>query len=163
MMAIPPLEAELFTVERHETDGVMHLTLEGVVDEFADVSFFAHLHGRVVVHLRGVRRINSFGVRLWIDATRAIPADADVTFVEVSAVMVEQVNLVTGFFGQGRMISFVAPMACPGCSFTTDQLFAVADCPATEAGVRLPARRCPSCGGPLELDDIEEQFLAFLQ
>jgi hypothetical protein len=163
MMAIPPQEAELFTVERHEADGVMHLTLEGVIDEFADLSFFAHLHGRVMVHLRGVRRINSFGVRLWIDATRSIPADVEATFVEVSAAIVEQVNLVTGFFGAGQMTSFVAPLTCPGCSFTTDQIFAVSDCTSPGSSVRLPARRCPSCGGALELDDIEEQFLAFLR
>lgn len=156
-------EQDIFTVERHEAGGVRNLLLSGVIDEFSDLAFFAHLQGEVVVHMGEVRRINSFGVRLWIDAVRSVPADAQVVYVQVPTPIVEQMNLVNGFFGRGRVESFLAPMVCTGCGHDQAMLFEVSECTkSTPPG--LPPTPCPSCGLELmELDDIEEQYLAFLK
>lgn len=153
----------IFSVERLEADGVRHLHLNGVIDEFSDLSFLHHLRGRVVVHLAGVRRINSFGVRLWMDGVRAVPEDVDVTYVEVAVPLVEQMNRVRGFFGRGRVESFVAPLACEACGATTARVFTRQECSA-EDPPGLPAAVCEICGeGRLGLDDIEEVYLAFLR
>lgn len=158
-----PIDQGVFSVERLESDGVKHLYLNGVIDEFADLSFFKHLQGRVVIHLAGVRRINSFGVRLWMDLVRVIPEEAEVTYVEVATSMVEQMNMVRGFFGRGKVDSFVAPMVCDTCGETTLRIFTLAECMSTQPP-SLPEGECGVCrGGTLELDDIEEQYLAFLR
>ncbi|MFH2004962.1 MAG: hypothetical protein ABI333_00115 [bacterium] len=157
----PPYENEIFAVERHEVGGVKHLHLAGIIDEFADLSFLAHLQGRVLVHLEEVRRINSYGVRIWIDGVRSIPAEAEVIFRQVPVPLVEQMNMVNGFFGRGKVESFVAPMVCRACGQTQKVLFDVSDCVAAEA--QPLEARCSACDGELELDDIEEQYLAFLR
>lgn len=154
-------ENDLFSVERHETDGVKHLHLSGVIDEFSDLSFLGHLEGEVVIHLGGVRRINSFGVRLWIDGVRAIPAESNVVYVDVPVPLVEQMNMIHDFFGRGRVESFVAPMACSSCGRTETVLFRVVECTRDEV-VRLQSQ-CGACDALMELDDIEEQYLAFLK
>ncbi len=152
---------DLFSVERHEVDGVKHLNLSGVIDEFADLSFLSHLEGKVVVHLGEVRRINSFGVRLWIDGVRAIPEEASVIFVDVPVPLVEQVNMIHDFFGRGLVESFQAPMACNSCGRMETVLFSVEVCRKNDP-VRLECK-CGGCDAEMELDDIEEQYLAFLK
>ncbi len=160
----PPTEQQgIFSVERLEADGVKHLYLTGVIDEFADLSFLKHLKGRIVLHMSGVRRINSFGVRLWMDGVRGIPAEAEVTYVEVAIPLVEQMNMVQGFFGDGRVESFVVPMVCQDCKETSARVFTVSECTKSTPAA-LPDATCSACGeGALELDDIEEQYLAFLK
>ncbi len=158
----PPSDQGIFSVERLEADGAKHLHLNGVIDEFADLSFFKHLQGNVVVHLAGVRRINSFGVRLWMDEVRAVSTDAEVTYVEVAVPLVEQMNMVRDFFGAGRVESFAAPMVCQSCGETSARIFTVAEC-CDQSPPGLPPATCSACGsGDMEIDDIEEQYLAFL-
>lgn len=154
-------ENDVFSVERHEKSGVMHLHLSGVIDEFSDLSFLAHLDGDVVVHLGEVRRINSFGVRLWIDGVRAIPTESNVVYVYVPVPLVEQMNMIHDFFGRGRVETFLAPMVCNSCGHTETVLFGVQDSKVTEP-VRLESN-CDACDVQMELDDIEEQYLAFLK
>ena len=155
------MDNEIFSVERHEAEGVKHLHLSGVIDEFADLAFLAHLQGRVVIHLAEVRRINSFGVRLWIDGVRSIPVESEISYVNVPVPLVEQMNMVSGFFAQGQVESFVAPMVCTACAHTERRLFSVAEC-LKETPHELKAT-CDVCSGPMELDDIVEQYLAFLK
>lgn len=154
-------DRDVFSVERHEAEGVKHLRLAGVIDEFSDLSFLSHLQGDVVVHLGEVRRINSFGVRLWIDGVRAIPAECNVVYVDVPVPLVEQMNMIREFFGRGRVETFLAPMACNSCGRTETVRYRVDDCLRADS-VSLESR-CSACDAEMELDDIEEQFLAFLK
>lgn len=144
-----------------EADGTRIIKLEGVVDEHADLAFFTDLHGPVKLSLKGVRRINSFGVRAWIDAIRRVPADCTFEFVDCPPPVVDQMNMVAGFLGRGKVSSFFAPMTCERCDLEQDHLFLVADC--RRQGGKLPAVGCPSCGKPMEVDDLEEQYLLFVR
>ena len=65
-----------FNIEIVQRDGVDHVSLAGVIDENADLALLGTLGSRPIrVNLRGVRRINSFGVRAWMDVIRKIPRD----------------------------------------------------------------------------------------
>lgn len=154
-------ENDVFSVERHESAGIKHLHLSGVIDEFSDLSFFAHLDGDVLVHLGGVRRINSFGVRLWIDGVRAIPVESQVVFVNVPVPLVEQMNMTHDFFGRGLVETFLAPMVCNSCGRTETVLYQVQECKGSDP-VCLDSS-CGACDADMELDDIAEQYLAFLK
>lgn len=162
-MADRPVEpsSREFKVEKVDgAGGVALYRLIGIVDEHADLGFLARLAGRAQISLKGVRRINSFGVRAWIDAIRKVPADATFEFIECPPPVIDQMNMVSGFLGRGKVSSFFAPMACEACTNEQDVLFNVADC--KESG-RLPAVACSRCSKPLELDDIEDQYLLFLK
>lgn len=151
-----------FTIEVTSRDGAHHVTLGGVIDENADLAPLAALAGPAVeVSMRGVRRINSFGVRAWIDVVRRIPQSTALTFVQCPPPVVDQCNMVAGFLGHGQLVSFFAPMVCSECDEQIDQLFATAACRAN--GGRLPPTPCPRCGRPMEVDDLEEQYLLFVR
>jgi hypothetical protein len=151
----------VFRVEASDAEGGKTLRLAGVIDENADLRFFSNLHGDVRLSMRGVRRINSYGVRSWIDAIRKIPADCEIELIECPPPVVDQMNMVAGFLGRGKITSFYAAMVCESCSHEMDQLFTVDACKA--AGGKLPAVACPSCGSPMGVDDIEEQYLLFVR
>lgn len=147
-----------FTIDVAERDGEDVVTIAGVIDENADLSPLQSLGGRPVrVHLKGVRRINSYGVRSWIDAIRKIPNGTPVKLVHCPPPVVDQCNMVAGFAGHGVLESFYAPMTCAECDEQLDQLFETTACRAN--GGRLPATPCPRCGRNMEVDDLEEQYL----
>jgi hypothetical protein len=138
------------------------VTMAGVVDENADLTPLVQLGTRPIkVHLRGVRRINSFGVRAWMDAIRRVPITTKLTFVHCPPPVVDQCNMVQGFLGHGTLESFYAPMTCAECDEQIDQLFETAVCRAN--GGKLPQTPCPRCGRPMEVDDLEEQYLLFVR
>ena len=151
-----------FTIEVVERDSVDHVTLAGVIDENADLALLGTLGARPVrVNMRGVRRINSFGVRVWMDMIRRIPRDVSLTFVQCPSPVIDQCNMVAGFLGHGELESFYAPMTCSECDEQVDQLFETAACRAN--GAKLPVTPCPRCGRPMEVDDLEEQYLLFVR
>ena len=151
-----------FTLEVAERGGVDHVTITGIIDENADLAPLGELGTRAIeVSMRGVRRINSFGVRAWIDVVRRIPQSARLEFVHCPPPVVDQCNMVAGFLGHGALVSFYAPMVCPECDEQIDQLFQTAAC--RDNGGKLPATPCPRCGRPMEVDDLEEQYLLFVR
>ena len=151
-----------FEIDVREQAGKMVLTLSGVIDENADLSALLDLHASSVeINLKGIRRINSFGVRSWIDAIRQVPASTRVVFVQCPSPVVDQCNMVTGFLGHGILQSFFAPMTCEECDEQLDQLFETAKC--RELGGTLPPTPCPRCGREMEVDDLEEQYLLFVR
>ena len=136
------------------------ITLVGIIDETADLSFFARLSAPTRVNLRGVRRINSYGVRTWIESVRRVPAGVAVELVECSPSMVDQLNMVAGFTGRAKVISFYAPMACDGCGHEMEQLFSVAE---VRQHQRLPLVSCPRCATAMHIDDLEDHYLLFVR
>jgi hypothetical protein len=149
----------VFRIDRQDGDDTIRL--HGVIDEHADLAFLAELTGHVRINLKGVRRINSYGVRAWIENVRRVPERTTIEFVECPPPVVDQLNMVAGFLGRGKVSSFYAPLTCEACDLEQDQLFHVADC--QEQGGKLPPVACPSCGQPMEVDDLEEQYLLFVR
>ena len=154
-----PSPVGIFRAEVLESGHLVRLS--GIIDEKADLSFFSGFHGHVRLDVKGVRRINSYGVRAWNEAIRTVPADATFEFLECAPPIVDQLNSITGFQGRGRVASFYAPMACEKCGTSADHLFQVSDCRA--ASGHLPKVACPRCQEALELDDIEERYLHFIR
>jgi hypothetical protein len=150
-------ELERFLVRRsREMPGVVLVT--GVVDETADLSFFETLSGPTKLNLRGVRRVNSYGVRAWIDGIRRVPPDVHLELIECSPAVVDQANMVAGFLGRAQITSFYAPMVCSACGYEKDELFKTEE--YRQAG-HLPDVGCPRCGAAMEMNDLEEHYLLF--
>lgn len=134
------------------------LVLSGVIDENADLTFLEKLTRPTRLNLRHVRRLNSYGVRAWIEAIRKVPEHIFLELVECPPSVVDQINMVAGFAGRGRIVSFFAPMVCEGCGHEQDQLFTVADFRVLG---HLPQALCPKCQRVMQVDDLEEQYLLF--
>jgi anti-anti-sigma regulatory factor len=137
------------------------LAIQGVIDECASFGPFGGLSGRVEIDLKGVRRINSFGARAWMDAIRELAQKARLSFVGCSPQVVDQLNMISGFLAGGSVVSFYAPMRCDGCD-TEDLVLVTADACRNHDGF-LPAVKCAGCGQRMYLDDVEDQYTLFLR
>lgn len=133
----------------------------GVVDETADFAVFDELSVRVEFDLAGVRRINSFGARAWMDALRELASRASVVFCRLSPPVVDQLNMITGFLAGGRVVSFFAPMTCEKCENEVMHLFDAEE--VRDRDGDLPPVPCPECSRTMDLDDLEDQYTLFLR
>ncbi len=154
-----------FSAELAAQGGVVSLKLRGVVDEDNEL---AALEGQLsagttVLDLADIERINSCGVRDWVNwLGRIEKLGARLVFVNCSPSIVAQMNLVHNFTASGIVKSFYAPYFCPRCQkerllkLETREL--VHDVPITSA----PLCRCDDCDGPMDFDDMEESYFAFM-
>ncbi len=150
-------EPDAFSVRKsNEMAGTWNLA--GVIDEGADLSFLERLSGPTRLNMHGVRRINSYGVRAWIEAVRKVPVDVAFELIECPPSVVDQINMVAGFTGRGRVTSFFAPMICDKCGCEKEELFLTEDYRSRR---RLPDVKCPRCAAVMQVDDLEEQYLLF--
>jgi hypothetical protein len=145
----------------HSRPGATLVEFFGEVDENAD---FAELRRRLtspaVFDLGRVRRINSCGVREWVNFVRDLGA-IDLTFVACSPAIVTQLNMIYNFRGHAKVASFLAPYVCASCENEEEKLLEVASHFAGRTR-EPPEFACARCGGPMEFDDLPERYLAFL-
>ena len=148
------------TWEIEDRDGVTTVALAGEIDEHADFTpLREQLRGVVELDLGAIRRINSCGVREWVNFVRDLPHASELTFRACSTAFVTQLNMIYNFRGPARIRSFHAPYVCDGCGHDADLLVEVGD----GGKVELPAPTCPTCGDAMQFDDLPERYLSFLQ
>lgn len=150
------------TVER-SPDGEL-VTLAGEVDDQATLSDLTDQLGkRVVVDLKGVRFINSVGVREWIVFLGSLAErGAAVTLRNCSEPMVHQMSMVVEARGSSEVESFCAPFLCDDCASERSLVLEVKPNLAELKSRRVPAQKCPDCGGTMRFDDFPNRYLLFL-
>jgi hypothetical protein len=142
--------------------GRLVVELFGDFDETADLGELASaLRGPVAIDLGGIRRINSAGVREWIEFVRNLPEVTELKLVGCSKVSVAQLNLIENFRGPAHVESFWAPYICT-CGNEREILL---EARATRAArTRLPSAPpvvC-ACGRTMELDELPDRYFLFL-
>ncbi len=141
------------------------VTLEGDIDENAGLfDLMPVLTGSVVLDLAGVNRINSAGVREWVNFIRdADPHTDHLALAKCSPAIVMQMNMIANFRGNAEVLSFFAPLVCPACDREQDEMIEAS--PEIVSGLpdHIPDFTCADCGTVLELDDIPERYFAFLK
>jgi len=137
--------------------------LHGDFDETADLRELATaLAGEVAIDLGGIRRINSAGVREWIEFVRNLPEVTELTLIGCSKVSVSQLNLIDNFRGPALVESFWAPYACVRCGKQREILLEARV--SSRADRRVPTAppvRC-DCGQVMELDELPDRYFLFL-
>lgn len=136
------------------------VTLRGALTEHAELAkLAADLASSAVIDfdLGSVARINSCGVREWLEFMRTLPA-AETRFQNCSTAVVHQINLIHGFTGRAKVCSIRVPLVCDHCGHSEAPLIAV------ERGTIPPLshQSCPKCKHPMVLDDLAETYFAFL-
>ncbi len=133
--------------------------LAGQLDEKADLApLAAQLSGPVELHLAGIQRVNSTGVRAWVDFLASLSSVTELVFSHCSPAIVTQLNTIYNFRGRARVRSLLAPYLCEACGNEEVRLL-----DAAAARGPLPAFACARCGGPMEFDDLPERYLSFLR
>jgi hypothetical protein len=142
--------------------GTTVIEFVGQIDEDTDfTSLRSSLGGSVEFDLGGISRINSGGVRSWVNLVRALDV-SHLVFARCSPAFVAQLNMIVNFRGPATIRSFFAPYVCPACDAQEDKLLdAQADFPDRRLD-RAPPFPCPACGGAMELDALPERYLSFL-
>lgn len=152
------------SASKRRVGDVLALTLTGKLNEgFQGKVLAQELSGRVILDLAGVTRVTSFGVREWLQMlTEAAPRVSELYFFRCAEPIVNQMSMIRGFSGEGRVVSFYAPYRCDTCGAGFTRLFDVeADAGAVQSSTP-PAERCPRCGGEGSFDDDPVSYLAFV-
>lgn len=153
-----------FKAEKQQNGEETLVTFAGHIDEDAQ---FANLDlngaSKVVVDLDGVTAINSCGIREWIKWIRTAPSNATVVYKNCPKVIVDQINMVTGFLpDNGKVESFYVPYYSDASGDEKMVLF--------KEGVEFkggeifpPAEVKDSSGEVMEMDVIEAKYFKFLK
>ncbi|MBF0431523.1 MAG: hypothetical protein HQK83_09605 [Fibrobacteria bacterium] len=153
-----------FNIEKEQDGDVLKLNLSGVIDEDSDLSdlLFPDHKGKLIINLKEVKRINSCGVREWVNAMETI-SEMEIELINCSTAIVNQINMVSNFSGNGKVTSFMAPYYCESCdaefeiALEVDKNFPDRDYPVA------PSYNCPKCKNTLEFDDIEDKYFLFIK
>jgi hypothetical protein len=149
-------------VVEHEA-GRLVVALRGEINENADLGELGRLlSGDVELDMEGVTRVNSCGVREWVNFVRALDAVSALRFSRCSPNVVLQLNTIYNFRGRARVVSFLAPYVCEVCHVDEYRLLVVAEHFPDLAHPSVPAFRCGRCGGVMAFDELPERYLAFL-
>lgn len=155
--------SQKFQAAVHHRDDVTFVKLSGVIDEDNELADLTDKipRGTAVIDLGEVERINSCGVRDWVNWLSQIEANnVKVVLVECSPAIVAQINLVNNFTGSGAVKSFYVPYFCPECDEEKVLLVESADMgpPPHEP----PVCRCDECDLVMDFDDMPDSYFAFL-
>ncbi len=146
-----------------ERPGYTDVEFYGEIDENADFAELRRrLRGPVTFHLAEVRRINSCGVREWVNFVRDLPQVTELTFSHCSPAIVTQLNMIYNFRGAASVRSFFAPYICENCNREEEKLLDVETYFPNRQIDRVPDFSCEKCGQAMEFDDLPERYLSFL-
>ena len=136
--------------------------LSGIVDEDNGLGELAEQIpvGTAIVDLGDIERINSCGVRDWVNwLGRLERQHVRVILAGCSPPIVAQLNLVSNFAGTGGVKSFYIPYFCPECDEDKVMLVETADMAHPP---EPPTCRCDECDLVMDFDDMPESYFAFL-
>src|SRR5213076_951838 len=147
---------------QHRGD-MSYVKLGGVIDEDNELTDLVEKipSGTAVIDLGEIERINSCGVRDWVNWLSKLESNGTRSvLVECSPAIVAQINLVNNFTGNGVVKSFYVPYFCPECDEEKVLLVEAGDMgpPPHEP----PTCRCDECDLVMDFDDMPDSYFAFL-
>jgi hypothetical protein len=155
-------EALSWQVEARGGDRMV-VQLRGEINENADFTELKRqLRGEVMLLLDGITRINSCGVREWVNFVRELEEVGSLVFARCAPTVVMQLNAIYNFRGRARVQSFLAPYVCEPCRVDEYRLLDVAEHFPNRSSTNVPSFPCPRCGRAMQFDELPERYLAFL-
>lgn len=148
------------TINKQILQDELNVELIGSIDEDADFKELLGLEQRnISFNFDKVSMINSCGIREWIKFLEKIPETTHVVYNNCPQIIIEQINMVHGFFRKGASInSFYAPYYCEKCGAESKIHLSASQIKNRKA----PKIDCPKCGSEAEFDAIEAQYFSFL-
>lgn len=146
-------------------DGTDYLHYIGPINEESEVHFsrvIEKLSKNVVINFRQVTYINSCGVRAWVNFMRELEKEHKVSYEECTSEIVLQMNMIPSFLGNSEVISVYASYECESCNLHEEKLLKRAIDLPIDGNYDLIATTCPKCNQAMELEELEEEYFAFL-
>lgn len=148
------------TINKQILQDELNVELVGAIDEDADFRELGGLEQKnISFDFDKITMINSCGIREWIKFLETIPEKTDIVYRNCPQIIIEQINMVHGFFRKGASIeSFYAPYFCENCNkenkvhLKSDQV----------KNRKAPKMECQKCGEDMDFDAIEAQYFSFL-
>ena len=147
---------------QHRGD-VSYVKLSGVIDEDNELGELVDKipTGTAVIDLGEIERINSCGVRDWVNWLNRLETNGTRSvLVECSPAIVAQINLVNNFTGSGVVKSFYVPYFCPECDEEKVLLVEASD--MGSAPHEPPTCRCDECDLVMDFDDMPDSYFVLL-
>jgi len=150
---------EKFSLDKATFGGITFLTMQGTLNEdFGGRKVAESIKTKkVVVSMRNVHRIASWGMTEWMDFLR-INAERDLYLVECSPYALSQINLVTGLLGHAKLVSFYAAYRCGSCSEETDALLLTPRDREQIRDLSNSQMECRACGGRARIEEYSASF-----
>jgi hypothetical protein len=154
-----------FKINNEPRGQVRYLEFHGNIDEDA---VFSNLQvagdTEITLDLEHVTGVNSCGIREWMKWLKTIPAGVKLNYVNCPKLIVDQMNMVAGFFPPGSTVeSFYVPYYCESCSNETQVPF-LRGKHFEGKNVTAPAEiKCQSCAETAEMDVIQAKYFKFLE
>lgn len=148
------------TINKQILQDELNVELIGSIDEDADFKELIGLEQKTIsFDFDKVSMINSCGIREWIKFIEKIPEATHIVYNNCPQIIIEQINMVHGFFRKGASInSFYAPYFCEKCSKESKVHLKAEQVKNRKA----PKMECPKCGEEMDFDAIEAQYFSFL-
>lgn len=137
----------------------------GPINEEAEVHLAKLTSGlgpKVRVRLNKVSMVNSCGVRSWVNFMRELEANRQIEFHQCTSEIVMQINMIPSFQGKADIQSVIGTYSCDNCGETQDVLFERGKNLPKDDGEEVPPPKCASCGEVMEMEELEEEFFAFV-
>ena len=142
-----------------------YVSISGIVDEHADFSpLLLKKTDILFLELKNVNRINSSGVRKWVNALDKL-RDVEIHYINCSFAVVEQLSMVPEFLNKKSYVeSFEAQYVCENCNISqTFNLVVGYDIKPGEARYPDgPEKICYNCKEKMEFDHNPDSYLYFL-
>lgn len=140
---------------------ITRVALSGEITEASDFTpLVPQVSGvTAVMDLAEISRINSSGIRQWINFVTALTRSGSrLTLQRCSPPVVAQLNMSTDFARGAVVRSVLAPYFCASCKREFTREISLDDQAAQKL---LEPYGCPQCGAECELDDLPDFFLSF--
>jgi ABC-type transporter Mla MlaB component len=161
----PGKDALKMSIDRFVDGAITCLRFTGTIDEsFEGKKLATTVKAAVLVlDLGEVKKISSFGIREWVDfVSHAGKQVKQLVLIECAPKVVDQLNMVANFAGDGRVFSFYAPFRCDYCDSEHRALLQVdRDWDAIKA-MKLPDRPCPTCSEAMYFDEDPATFFSYV-
>ena len=134
---------------------------KGAINEFSKFDALYNLEEpKIILNLKEITRINSIGLREWIQALSAILPQIHLTFEECSPMVVYQMNMIPFFVERATIQSVYAPYYCEEDDEQQNFLINIDDYQHTH---QIPSFQCPKHQVDYLFDDDPESFFYFIK
>lgn len=161
----PQAEAQKLSIDKFADGQIVCLKFSGTVDEDFDGKKLSSTvkAETLVLDLADIRKISSFGIREWVDFINAIQKNCEnIILLECAPKVVDQLNMVANFAGEGRVFSFYAPYRCDYCDSDSTVLMQVDKDWEIIKSMKPPERPCGACGEPEYFDEDPTTYFSFI-
>ena len=141
------------------------IEFSGDISEDSEVSL-AELPQKIskkcIFHMQEISMVNSCGVRAWVKFMREISGKSEVVFSACSPAVVSQINMIPNFKGHADVKSLYCSYVCDNCDLEHLELFEEGKNMPKSSTEPAPNIKCKSCGEDMEMEEVSEDFFAWL-